>query len=401
MIPWIKKYSPKTLKEVIGQETQIEKLTKHLEDFEKTKKPIMLYGGTGNGKTSSATAFANEKNYELIEMNASDTRNANTINELLSGVINQASLFGTKKLILVDEVEGLSGVKDRGGVQALVKIISKSKYPFIIICEDAYIDKLKPIRKICELIEYKPITTNETINIFKHICKEENIKYEENALEQLARMSGGDLRSGINDLQTIGNKGTITEKEVLDLDTRDTTQEIEQALHRVFKTTKAEIALTAYDNVTEDLDKIFLWVEENIPQEYINPEYIEKAYDNLSLADVFYGRIRRWQYYRFYVYCYNLLSAGIALSKKEKNSAQIKYKPSSKLLKIWILNNSVAKRKSIAQKIGKNTHTATNKSFTDIIPHMQLIFKQKDKSAEQIKKELDLTEEEITWLKKP
>lgn len=401
MIPWINKYSPKTLQEVIGQEKQIETLNLFIQRFKKTKKPILLYGGTGNGKTSSTIAYANDKNYELVEMNASDTRNANAVNELLNGVINQTSLFGTEKLILVDEVEGLSGTKDRGGLQAFIKIIKKSKYPFVMICEDAYIDKLKPLRKISELIEYKPLTTNEITNFLKKICEEEKIKYEETALTQLARMSGGDIRAGINDLQALASKGTLTKEDITHLDSRDSTQEIENALFRVFKTLKPEVALPAFDNVTEDLDKIFLWVEENIPQEYLEPEAISNAYDSLSIANVFHGRIRRWQYYRFYVYCYNLLSAGIALAKKEKNTNQIKYKPSSRLLKIWILNNSVAKRKSIAQKSGKNTHTATHKAFSTVVPYLQLLFYNENKDTNKIIEELELSEEEITWLKKP
>ncbi len=399
MIPWIKKYSPQTLNDVIGQDVQKKQLRKYIEEYTNKKKPIMLYGGTGNGKTISATALANDYNYELIEMNASDTRNSKNITELLSKVINQTSLFGTKKIIVIDEVEGLSGTKDRGGIQAIIKIIQKSKYPFIIICEDAYNDKIKQLRKICELIKYEPISYEETLNFLKKICEREEIKYEERALSQLARMSGGDLRAGINDLQTLTSKGYLQEEDLKTMDTRDSTQEIEEALFRIFKTTKPEIALSAYDNVTQDLDKIFLWVEENIPSEYTEPKQIAKAYKNLALANVFYGRIRRWQYYRFYVYCYNLLSAGIALSKEEKNPAQIKYKPSSRLLKIWILNNSVGKRKSIAQKTGKITHTSSHKTFSEVIPHLQIIFKNQESA--KIKEELDLSDEEVAWLTKP
>lgn len=401
MIPWINKYSPKTLSEVVGQSKQIEDLKRFVNNFEKTKKPVLLYGGVGNGKTSSVVAFANDENYELIEMNASDTRNANAVNELLNGVVRQASLFGTDKLIMVDEVEGLSGMKDRGGLQALIKIIAKSKYPFVIICEDAYSDKLKPLRKICELVEYNSLSTQDIVDVFKKICENEKVEYDESALTQLARMSGEDLRAGINDLQSLAMNGHLRDEDLTNLDSRDSIQEIENALFRIFKTTKVDVALSAYDNVSEDLDKIFLWVEENIPLEYLKPEALKNAYDNLSLANVFYGRIRRWQYYRFYVYCYNLLSAGIALSKDEKNPTRVKYKPSSRLLKIWIFNNSVAKRKSIAQKAGKNTHTASNKAFSTIVPYLQLIFKNKKEDSDKIIEDLDLSEEEVTWLKKP
>ncbi len=400
MIPWIKKYSPQKLDEIIGQREQIEKLKEYINNFKKTKKPILLYGGCGNGKTASIIAYANTYNLELIEINASDTRNADAINTLLTGVISQASLFGMEKLILVDEVEGLSGTKDRGGLQALIKIIAKSKYPFIAICEDAHIDKLKPLRKISQLIEYEDISHLDILNKLKYICNSENVKYNEDAISQLARMSGGDLRAAINDLQTLAMKGTLTLEDIQTLDSRDNTDEIKNALFRVFKTTRADVALTAFDNITEDLDKIFLWVEENTPKEYLEPEALKEAFENISLANVFHGRIRRWQYYRFYVYCYNLLSAGIALSKKEKNPARIKYEPSSRILKIWIFKNSVAKRRSISQKLGKTTHTSSHRAFSDVVPHLQILFNNNKDIIPKITQDLDLSDEEIDFLKR-
>lgn len=400
MIPWINKYAPVSLNAVVGQEKQLELLKKHIVNFSKSKKPVLLYGGTGNGKTSSVISFANDNDYELVEMNASDKRNAEAVTSFLSSVVNQVSLFGGDKLILVDEVDGLSGTKDRGGLQALIKVVSNSKYPFVMICEDAYSDKLKPLRKISELIEFDSLGVDDILSVFKKICLAENIKYDDSALSQLARMCGGDLRAGINDLQSLALKGSLNEEDVSFLDSRDSVQEIEDSLFRVFKTLKPEIALGAFDNVSEDLDKIFLWIEENIPAEYLKPEYLSRAYNNLSLADVFYGRIRRWQYYRFYVYCYNLLSAGIALSKDEKNTASVNYKPSSRLLKIWIFNNSVAKRKSISQKAGLVTHTASRKAFSDVVPYLQLMFYNKSKDVDLIKNDLDLSDEEVSWLVK-
>lgn len=282
-------------------------------------------------------------------------------------------------------------------MQALISIIEKSKYPFVLICEDAYDDKLKSLRKICELVEFKPLSVDDVVSVLKRICDAENIKYDLSALTQLARMCGGDLRAGINDLQSLSFNGFIVDEDISLLDSRDAVQDIEDALYRVFKTLNIDVALSAFDNVAEDLDKIFLWVEENIPGEYLEPEALMKAFDSLSVADVFFGRIRRWQYYRFYVYCYGLLSAGVALSKDKKNPDTIKYNSSSRILKIWIFNNSVAKRKSIAQKVGAFTHTSQKKSFATIVPYLQIIFSNSGE-FKGIGVELDLSGEEVEWL---
>ena len=398
---WINKYSPKNPTDVIGQTQQVSLLKKYVENHKNGGKIIFLYGGRGNGKTSSVYALANELNLELVELNASDTRNAAAIKSIIGGAIGQMSLFGTEKLILIDEVEGISGTKDRGAAQSLIKTVKNSKYPVVVIGADAYDNKVKALRKESELIEFKSLDVDSIELILKNILDLEKIDYDAKAIRHLARISDGDARAAINDLQTIvAGKKKLEISDVEVIGDRHSTKTIEDALLRVFKTTDSEIALRAFDEVSEDLDKIFLWVEENLPKEYLEPEALSRAFDNLSLANVFFGRIRRWQYYRFYVYCYNLLSAGIAISKDKKNDKKIEYKRSSRLLKIWIYNNANAKRKAIAQKVAFNTHSSQKEAFQSVVPFLQVTFQNDTKSAGAIADELDFSDEEIAWLKK-
>jgi replication factor C large subunit len=143
---------------------------------------------------------------------------------------------------------------------------------------------------------------------------------------------------------------------------------------------------------------LLLWFEENIPLEYKKNKDIKEAMEILALADVFFGRIRRWQYYRFYVYIYNLLTVGIALSKDEKYPGMQEYKRSSKPLKIWIANNKNFKKKSIAEKLSQKTHTSRKRAFEDV-SYLKPIFKLNKKQADVIADYLDLNTEEIEWLK--
>ena len=99
----------------------------------------------------------NSSNLEIIEINASDTRNKDSINSLIGASIGQQSLFFKGKLILIDEIDGLSGTKDRGGAQALLKIIENSPYPVIMTCNEIESDKLKAIKKKSELVEFPPL----------------------------------------------------------------------------------------------------------------------------------------------------------------------------------------------------------------------------------------------------
>lgn len=398
---WIRKYAPSNGSEVHGQSEGVEKLRNYIKNHSRGSKATFLHGGNGSGKTSAVVALANELDLELVELNASDTRNAAAITQLLGGAINQASLFGGGKIVLIDEIDGASGTKDRGGLATIVKMISKSAYPIVVVAADATNRKFKALRKECNVVEFEKLDVDSVFVILKNIADKEKVEYDERALKQLARISGGDARAAINDLQTISYLGKkITVEDVNELGERNTTNKIEDALQRVFKTTNAGIALRAYDEIAEDLDKIFLWVEENLPKEYLEPEALSRAFDNLSLADVFFGRIRRWQYYRFYVYCYNLLSAGIAIAKDKKNDKKIKYVESSRILKIWIYNNANAKKKSIAAKVAQNTHCGSYVAFHSTVPYLQSIFKNDKKQVIAISDELDLSDDEVDWLKR-
>lgn len=396
---WIKKYFPLKKDDFVGNSSEFSSVLNYVKNYSKGNKPLFVYGGIGNGKTSSVYVVAEELGFELVELNASDTRSSSSITELLSGVLNQGSLFGNSKLILIDELDGLSGTKDRGAVPSLAKLISSSSFPVILVAQDAYVDKLKPLRKISELVEFNPLSSEDIFSLLKRICVSEKVEFDESALQQLARISGGDARAAVNDLQSIASLGKISKDSVSMIGERNSTKKIEDALTRIFKTTDVSVALPAFDDVVEDLDQVFLWVEENLPKEYLEPEHLAVAFDNVSLADVFRGRIRRWQYYRFYVYCYNLMTAGVALAKDKKYSSKVKYSQTSRLLKIWIYNNANAKKKSIASKVALKTHTSQKRAFSDVVPFLQGIFKKNKVLADKLSSEFDFADEEVNWLK--
>jgi len=399
-VSWTRKYVPKKLSDIEGHARVIDELKRFVTHF-KRGKALLLYGPSGGGKTSSVYALAHDLGYELVEINASDTRNAEQINSLLGSASKQASLFFKSKIILVDELDGITGKEDRGGVQAILRLIDTSTYPIVLVANDPYDRRFSSLRKKSVLLEYRTRPYTSILKFLKKICKEEKIRYDEEVLTLLARRAGGDLRAAINDLQSLASDDKrLTRKKVEEYADRDKTDSIIQALVKVFKTTDIDVALGSFDNVDEDLDKIFLWVDENLPKEYAKPADLARGFDALSRADVFKGRIMRWQYYRFYVYCYNLLSAGIALAKQEKYRSFTSYKPSSRILKLWIAKQRNMKKKAIAEKIGDKTHTSTKRALQDTLPFLKPVFKKNKKEAEKISSYLDLDKEQVEWLKK-
>ncbi len=395
------KYKPKKTSEIVGQDEQLGIIKKGISDYgkKKTKKALLIYGPSGTGKTSTIHALAKELDLEIIEVNASDSRNTESLENKILPAIKQQSLFSKGKIILIDEIDGISGNQDRGGVPTLIKFIQESPYPIILTANDPWDQKFNSLRTKSVMIEYKAISVLVMVNHLKDVCNREGIKIENDALTALSRRNQGDMRAALNDLENISSSNKNIKKEhVEDTSEREREETIINALLKIFKTKDPDIALRAFDNVDEDIDKIFLWIDESLSKEYTNEQDLANAYNELSEADVYFGRIRRWQYYRFYAYIYDILSAGIALSKKEKNTSYVQYKPTSRILKIWMANQKNAKRKSVASKLAAHTHTSAKSAFHEI-PYIKAMSKDK-KMMDRIAEELKLEEEEIEWLKK-
>ncbi len=384
------KYRPGSLNEIEGQESAVNQISRLV----KERRPILIYGPTGTGKTAAAIALANGLGFDVIEVNASDTRNKDAIKEIVGNAAKQQSLFSSGKLILVDELDGIEGREDRGGLTELASILDeKQKHPIIFIANDPWDSKFSTLRKKCTMVEFHHLNYLSITSILKKIAHRENIDAEVETLQDIARRSAGDARAAINDMESLsmGKKG-IKKEDIEIIGTREKEESIFQALRLVFKSKDPNEVLGAFNQVDMDMDEIIFWLDENMPLEY-RGEDLAKGYEALSKADVFKGRIRRWQYWRFLVYISNLITAGVALAKKEKSPGFVGYKRTSRILKMWMAKQKNQKRKAIAEKIGKNIHCSKNKTVRDVLPFVKEIYKNK------VKLDFELDEDEIEWLR--
>ncbi len=397
-VPFFKKYCPNSVKEIIGQEEIVSTIIKYIQDYKKQKKKaLLLHGLTGTGKTVAVYAIAHDLDLEIVEVNASDFRNEAGINLVVGAAVSQMSLFSKGKIILVDEVDGIAGTEDRGGLNALIKLIEKTTFPIVLTANNVADYKYNSLKTKCLVLEFAALSSNSIYNIIKKISEQEKLKIKDEVLKSVSRLSGGDARAAINDLQTLaGFNDEIKDLDILGERNRQDT--IINALLKILKSTDVKVAKGAFDNVDEDFDQCFLWLDENMPKEYTKPEDLARAYDVMSRADVFKGRIRRWQHWRFMVYISDLLTAGVALSKKEKYPGLVGYKPTMKLLKIWQANMKYAKRKAIAKKVAVKTHTSTRAAIQSTVPYMKIIFQKDKKQAEELSEYFELEEEEKQWL---
>lgn len=351
------KYFPKCAEEIIGQDSSIKKLR----EFILKNKHSLIYGINGVGKTSSVYVIANELNSEIIELNASDFRTKNDIENILGNSIRQKSLFKKNKIILIDEIDWVTG-EDRGGIQAVNELLDINNFPIVITGNEIFDSKFNSIRKKCNLIEFKRLEENAIIKILENICKKENLKYSFSILRRIADINNGDARAAINDLQSL-----IFNKEVLDLELhdREKKEDIFNILKVIFKTSDNKNLYRIFDRIDMNFDELFLWLDENIVYEY-SDKALMNAYNYLSLADIFRGRIKNKQYYRFLVYVNLFLGSGVADSKENRNSNIIKYKRNERPLKIWINNRKNFEKMRLAEDLSKELHISKKKLIKEL-----------------------------------
>jgi len=385
---WTEKYRPKKLEEIKGQDSAVFSVKEFLKNFGKKKNALLLYGPPGTGKTSLAYAFANETNSEIFELNASDLRNKEKLKEILRPAVEQKSLVKQNKIILVDEVDGISE-SDYGGLSELLSIIDLSSYPIIITANDIWNKKFSQLRKKCEILQLKEINYNVIKDSILEISKKEQLSIDDDFITELAVKAKGDLRAAINDLQTLSK---LKDYFSVILDERNKETDIFNSLRRIFKEKPTNDMINIFDSVNMSIDDIILWLEENIPAEYKGEE-LARAYDLLSKTDVFKGRIYKQQYWRFLVYENIFLSYGISSSKKNAKIGFTSYKKPSRILQIWLNNQKTMQKKSICQKYSQHVHVSHKRAMSEFPVIKQII-----KSNPEIQKELKLEEDEIDYL---
>ena len=364
------------------------------------KKAVLLYGPPGVGKTTLVEVLAREFGYDLVEMNASDFRRSKDIERIAILASDKTSLLGKGKIILLDEVDGIHARSDAGGIEAILRLINITKQPIIMTANDPWSQSLKELRENAIMVGLKKLGTRDIMKLLKRICEQENIEADEEALRFIVDRSEGDLRSAINDLEAIAEgygKVDITTVKTL-LRQRDKEQDPFETLRRLFTAKYAWQAKQALSNSQLDYEMAIEWLNENLPIQLEDPEDLWRAYESLSRASIYLGRIIKSGEWDLLSYAMDLMGPGVAFSRRNKKWKWVKYRFPERIKLLSKTKETRELREMLARIIAEHTKTSRKIAKSETLPFLRVIFESNIEEAAKLSLGLRLPDNMIRFL---
>ena len=384
---WSEKYRPKNILDLIGNEDARNSFVEWLTKWKKGTKPILLVGPPGIGKTTLANLAAKQFDYDLISLNASDVRSKKNIQEILSPVLGNETIFGTP-MIFVDEVDGIHGRADYGGTEAIIKILKESTVPIVLAANSDLSDKMKSIKKNARVIQFRPLSPRLLRFYLNKILQLENAKISSDSLMKLVAESRGDIRSMINFAQAlVTGFNPPTEKSFESLD-------IEESINTFYKANSIDEARSIlYSLRIDPREKINAFYSSVIGSS-ISTDDMQRFLQIISTADMLYGKIMKTQQWRLLRYLDAIL---LGLYKKDLPIRYSKYNLS------WPILNRIrwdgTKIKSLIGSFAKNMHVSKSTFSTLYFPFLLYCIKNKKIDLEFDESLEEIVEKEIALIK--
>ncbi|XP_078302321.1 replication factor C subunit 1 isoform X1 [Panthera onca] len=232
---WVDKYKPTSLKTIIGQQGDqscANKLLRWLQNWHKSPsedkkrakfgkfagkddgssfKAALLSGPPGVGKTTTASLVCQELGYSYVELNASDTRSKNSLKEIIAESLNNTSITGfyssggahsvsMKHAVIMDEVDGMAGNEDRGGIQELIGLIKHTKIPIICMCNDRNHPKIRSLVHYCFDLRFQRPRVEQIKGAMMSIAFKEGLKIPPPAMNEIILGANQDIRQVLHNL---------------------------------------------------------------------------------------------------------------------------------------------------------------------------------------------------------
>ncbi len=432
-VDWTEKYRPHSLAELVGNGPAIRALREWAEAWvegEPKQRAVILAGQAGVGKTSAAMALAADMGWAVIELNASDGRNADTIRRVATagaihqtfasdGSFHEAGSQAGRKLIILDEADNLyerldkesagagSDLSDRGGKRQIIDTIRQTHQPIVLIVNDLYALQKgsgSALRSLAETIKFTKVNVRSIPKALERIAREEGIRVDRDVLEAIAVRAEGDLRAAVRDLESLcAGRTQVTAADLGSLGFRDITGNMFDLVRHVLKGNDIDRLRREAMDVDATPEEKVLWVDENLPKEFTDPGDLVRGYDMLSRADRFLGRARRSQNFRLWAYAGDLATLGVQASRqvRPRPGAKGKFVPfgfPQYLMKMSRTKASRQNKAALAEALGHGTHMSRRKAGLEQVQVFETLFRADREFAIYQTLELELTDDQVALL---
>ena len=383
---WSEKYRPQCMIELVGNEDSRKLFVEWFQKWRKGTKPLLIVGPPGTGKTTLANLASRDFGYDMIGLNASDVRNKKNIQEILEPILGNQTVLG-EPMIFIDEVDGIHGRSDYGGVEALINILKEATIPIILAANYDKSDKMKKIKKAVTTIYTRPLSPRLLRLYLNMILEKESAKINPGNLIKLISESNGDIRSLINSAQAlVTGFEPLMEKSFESLD-------VEDGINAFYKAKSINEARgVLYSMRIDPREKINAFYSSIISSGASNLE-LDASLQIISDADILFGRIMKTQEWRLLRYLDAIL---LNLYKKDSVVRYSRYNLS------WPVLNRIrwdgSKLKSIASNLSKKLHISSSTFATFYLPYILFCMKNDSLELEFDEAYSELIEKEIELL---
>ena len=267
--------------------------------------------------------------------------------------------------------------------------------PVVVVANDPWDPRFRLLRDKCALIRFNRVHVRSIIKFLRDICVEEGLEFDLAALRSIAERSGGDVRSAIIDLQVASaGKGRILLEDVEWLGYRDRVSDVFNVLRGIFSSKTCLSARDAFANSAVDYNYLLEWLHENLPLQYGDFGVLFDAYDALSRADVYFGRIRRLQDWSLLGYAIDLMTAGVAMAGVGSYRF-VKYSFPERIRFLSRTKSVRALKARLCGAVAEKCHVSSVLAASEYLPFLKVIFESSPEMASKIALWLDLDDDVV------